>query len=701
MYMTMEQARQEVKARLPEYLRSKGIDPRRPFRCLNPEHQDNSPSMSYDRNHNQVHCFACGASYDTFDLIGIDYGLTGKAIFDKAYELYNIQIEDGGAHHMEKGTFPKGHAKAEAVRRQQEAQAEREKQVKAYFDKCQSRIPQTDYFQQRGISAATVSRFPIGYDPNFKAHWGECQAVVFFTSPSSYEGRNIDPGAEKKHRYSYSRGSKHPFNLDALEQSRPVFVTEGIFDALSITEAGGNAIATTGVDLVKNFIKAVRERKEAGQEIPPIVAVFDNDNAGNGATEETVSLLKSLDVPVIDGRGILLDGCKDSNESLLKDRDAFIRNVSEMEKAAVMVSQADEEQEKDEYILSAYVSAYMPDFLKEAAETERICSTGFPVLDDTLGGGIYSGLYIVGAVSAMGKTTFVMQLADQAAAAGQDVLIFSLEMSKFELVAKSVSRLTLIRSRNKGRGAGLAQSARRVMMGKNYPTYTQAERDIIKEAVQDYAEGPAKHIKIIESVGDTSVLPNAERPGESIREIVARHIKMTGQRPIVVVDYIQILKPADPRMSDKQAADTNIVALKQLTRDFRIAVIGISSFNRNSYLEPVSMSSFKESGGLEYSADCLLGLQPVGLDYEPAETDKKRAERLRDLDKEIKHNKREGKPIDVELKIIKQRFAAPGFVGFQFWSRYNLYDESMGDFVSDNVIPLDMSEQTKKQKKRL
>lgn len=211
MYMTREQARQEVKARLPEYLRSKGIDPRRPFRCLNPEHQDNSPSMSYDRNHNQVHCFACGASYDTFDLIGIDYGLTGKAIFDKAYELYNIQIEDGGAHHMEKGTSPKGHAKAEAVRRQQEAQAEREKQVKAYFDKCQSRIPQTDYFQQRGISAATVSRFPIGYDPNFKAYGGRTwQAVVFFTSKDSYEGRNTD--SDSKERYSYD-GNKHPFNL--------------------------------------------------------------------------------------------------------------------------------------------------------------------------------------------------------------------------------------------------------------------------------------------------------------------------------------------------------------------------------------------------------------------------------------------------------------------------------------------------------
>ena len=93
--MDREQARQYIKGQLESYLQSKGINTRKNFKCLNPDHNDNNPSMSYDRKRNKVHCFSCGADYDTFDLIGIDYNLTDPAdIFNKGYELYNISFND-------------------------------------------------------------------------------------------------------------------------------------------------------------------------------------------------------------------------------------------------------------------------------------------------------------------------------------------------------------------------------------------------------------------------------------------------------------------------------------------------------------------------------------------------------------------------------------------------------------------------------
>ena len=58
---------------LADYLRAKGIDPRRRFRCLNPDHLDRNPSMAYDARRHKVHCFACGADYDLFDLLAIDH----------------------------------------------------------------------------------------------------------------------------------------------------------------------------------------------------------------------------------------------------------------------------------------------------------------------------------------------------------------------------------------------------------------------------------------------------------------------------------------------------------------------------------------------------------------------------------------------------------------------------------------------------
>lgn len=55
---------------------------------------------------------------------------------------------------------------------------------------------------------------------------------------------------------------------------------------------------------------------------------------------------------------------------------------------------------------------------------------------------LYPGLYVLGAVSSLGKTMFVGQLADQLSEAGDRVLHFALEQSEFELVSKGISRQT-------------------------------------------------------------------------------------------------------------------------------------------------------------------------------------------------------------------------------------------------------------------
>ena len=60
---------------------------------------------------------------------------------------------------------------------------------------------------------------------------------------------------------------------------------------------------------------------------------------------------------------------------------------------------------------------------------------GVCALDRALDGGLYEGLYIVGAISSLGKTTLVTQIGDQIASGGQDVLVFSLEMARAELMA--------------------------------------------------------------------------------------------------------------------------------------------------------------------------------------------------------------------------------------------------------------------------
>ena len=65
-----------LKSCLPQWLREHGLPLHKPFACLNPAHRDAHPSMGYNEKNQTVHCFACGATYDIFDLVGQEENLT-------------------------------------------------------------------------------------------------------------------------------------------------------------------------------------------------------------------------------------------------------------------------------------------------------------------------------------------------------------------------------------------------------------------------------------------------------------------------------------------------------------------------------------------------------------------------------------------------------------------------------------------------
>ncbi len=70
---------------------------------------------------------------------------------------------------------------------------------------------------------------------------------------------------------------------------------------------------------------------------------------------------------------------------------------------------------------------------------ERV-PTGFPVLDRSLNGGLSTGLYVLGAVPGLGKSTLALQIAYNLSSQGIPVLYFALEMSRAWITAKSICR---------------------------------------------------------------------------------------------------------------------------------------------------------------------------------------------------------------------------------------------------------------------
>ena len=92
-----------LRPHIVDYLHERGIDPRKRFRCLNPAHLDRDPSMGFDPKRNKVHCFACGADYDLFDLMTMDENLTTPL---EALLLASHRYGDGTADRPAKQAAP-------------------------------------------------------------------------------------------------------------------------------------------------------------------------------------------------------------------------------------------------------------------------------------------------------------------------------------------------------------------------------------------------------------------------------------------------------------------------------------------------------------------------------------------------------------------------------------------------------------------
>lgn len=635
--MTREQAKQHIKAEMAHYLSTRGIDASKPFRCLNPDHDDRNPSMRLDPRRNKVHCFACGADYDTFDLIGHEYGLTEpREIFQKAYDLFAIQ-EDGRAQPLSAATPPAASAQPGA-------------DLSAFFAQAHRHIGETDYPQRRGLSRAVIDRFQLGY----VAAWRHPKAqsapasprLIVPTSPHSYLARDtreaLDPVQAK---YAKSKvGTVRIFNSQALQTAtRPIFIVEGELDALSLMEVGGEAIAVGSVSNRRALLKLLESQRPA----QPLILALDNDDAGQKAAQEIEEGLRALDLPFyrINPFGMH----KDANDALLSDRDALaaaVAGAEHVEDEAAEARRAQYLQNSTAYHLQGFING-----IADSVDTPTV-TTGFERLDEVLDGGLYEGLYIFGAISSLGKTTLLTQLADQIAQGGADVQIFSLEMARTEIMAKSISRHTIQRVLEQGGDTRNAKTARGITTGKRYARYSPAERALIQQAIQAYG-AYAGRIFISEGVGNIGA--------QQVREAVRDHIDCTGRAPVVIVDYLQILAPASDRATDKQNTDRAVLELKRISRDYKTPVIAISSFNRQNYKEAVTMEAFKESGAVEYSSDILIGLQLASVKHKDFDVNKAKQQN----------------PRKIELVILKNRNGRTGnTIGYDYYPLFNYFKEN-------------------------
>jgi len=714
----------------------KGVN--RDFTCVNPAHKDRDPSMSIDKAHNQLHCFACGAKYDICDYAGILFNTSDRA------EQARIVVRELGLN--EDMIFPKGDTRArreeqEGVRAVEQTttyanntasntapvddNTQTNEQNKQFIEQAKKNISKTDYFTNRGLSENIVYKFNLGYFPNYSNYlFGNepCPVVVIPNIRKegdktiySYTLRNLQP-VDKKHRYIVSKNSKRLWNYETIYEndSRPVFITEGEIDALSIIDLGGRALSIGGssyADLLEKLESCPAIR---------LICATDNDSAGKKKNEqlrlgiqETNNKRKAKGLEPIEIYPEFdlfegMQGVKDANDALQRYRADLQKRVTALN---ISYDNYQRQIQKELYFNALCTANYEEQFYKDIKDSalQKPLSTGFLRLNNCLIGGLVSGLYVISAETSQGKTTYALQIADTLAFNGNDVLFFSLEMSRLEMISKSISRDCYKYIR-------YCDTCNAEILGNTNPNNEDEYKENMRPYFSVYVNNPvlldayqeqAKDNKLNHSKADKQLqyisqirkmyfstigkhmfihaqgVANIDI--ETIRETAKRHKELTGNAPVIFVDYLQIMTPSkeDMRLSDYQFLSKCITSLKAISRELNTPVIVVCSQNRESYKgdrKSANMADINGSSKIEYSAD-FIGMIRFRDNQDGTakntDTEKAKNKYCREL----------------ELKILKNRRNFAGItIPLRFYPAVNYFEEEEV-FKTDAEIEMEFKKQ--------
>ena len=364
-----------------------------------------------------------------------------------------------------------------------------------------------------------------------------------------------------------------------LFEGNTVFVTEDIIDALSILQAGGNGVAV-GLDGYKNIedyegplpenIYIITGRttyeEEAAKRIKKAFAGHGRDAAilHPPAQYEDLKQFLNADKPLFEK---LLCG----NNWLEWER---------MTKAADRI---------DAFLQDIQTERYKP------------IKTGLKDFDKITGGGLVrQSLVMLAAAPGQGKTTLAAQLFEGMAKQGQQVIYVNLEMSREQLIAKSLAR----HAYKMGYGDF---SASDIMRGYSW---TQEQKQAIERAALDYKRDIAFNFVYADRDETTAQL-------DSIMEYLrssARQAQRAGKEaPLVVIDYLHIIQTLDSRGREEeqaQAIKRSVIDLKAFAIEFNTIVFAILATNREANRgKELTLYSGRDTSNIEYSADMFLTLQ--------------------------------------------------------------------------------------------
>jgi replicative DNA helicase len=433
--------------------------------------------------------------------------------------------------------------------------------------------------EYRGLSVETLNSYGVKGCREFlnpkKAgtFHGSRVAVCFPTSGGNYFVRALEH-KENERCDKWDIGDKAPFNLEALKSGRPVFITEGVIDALSIIEAGGQAVGLSGTDGMGAFLEALKDNSFSNC----LLLAADNDKPGGKANSAWAEALDKIGImyKIVD-TAKLYGGNKDANEALNADKEAFKARLQEAE-----AHKAQLENPRGRSMLALEKALQNGDLKRYPTHVE--------VIDDLFNGGLSKKkLIVLGGQTGSSKTAFVQWWIESQAMKNPKftALLFNFEMDTETLMARSISRI-------------LHDNGQSVTFNEVCDGHPQAQKGI-----ELYKQKIGSRVEYYYGIRSKEAIVKI------IRENVAYNAANGLDTPFIVCDYLQIMpsKESDERL----AINASMEWLQDIAKDYNTVVIAITSMNRqtnndtNDKANPLNGAS--GSGRIEYDADFFLTIE--------------------------------------------------------------------------------------------
>lgn len=599
----------------------------------------------------ELNCQKCGFTGDVFKIYALLNGLDVKRNFPTIVKAVAEALNFAGGEE---------NGRAIAISKADDKQA-KENLIKAY-NQLKRQLPSDRirrYLKGRGFNDSIIEKFAREITSEIKSEFSELikapigSLVILYSDAEYFISRVFGNDNQSVKGYFKIPSITQPiffslaFNKTTEET---IFITEGELDALSIAQAGGFAASVGGGGGDSKLLEFLEKERNQGKSWKLVLAL-DSDVAGKEHSSKLVAKLKNFGFYCSTLE--MAAECKDPNEWLQTSPETFKKAILKAKEWAASDSTREEENNLTQDSLVKYSAANaLKQFEKNISSGRyKPTPTGESVFDEMLGGGFYPGLYVIAAATGFGKSTFCLQLADELASKGEDVVYFSLEMSQDELIARSLSRLTYLKARNKK----FARTTRDILQRSIIPG---DNRDFINEYNQVYSDS----LSAFENMADRLFYRDGSSDRITITEVenFVGQLVESGRRPFVFIDYLQFLKTDIQNLTDKQQADKVIEAFKRLSTRYGITVVAISSINRQSYSSKAGLSALKESGQIEFTGDAVLMIQPADVADDNA---KDKYEEV--LSKEER---------DLEVVLLKNRYGALGKAYFRFFAKFNLFD---------------------------